>query len=391
MVEIESLYSDFLNEREEQSLKRQLIRVEQADSCSITVKGRNYNNFSSNDYLGLSRHPKLIRGAQDWAQKYGAGTGASRLVTGNIKPFNKLEDKIAQFKETESALIMVSGYQANVSIIPALLDQKVLKQKPIVFSDKLNHASMHAGCAAASVTQTRYRHNDMDHLKELLEKHKDNLAPKFILTESIFSMDGDVAPLDDIKKLAAEYNCFTIIDEAHATGVFGDNGQGLAKGFDVVIGTFSKAMGSFGAYVACSKKIKEYLVNKCGGLIYATALPPAILGSIDTALNLVPTMHDERHKLHGMSEYVRQKCKKMGFDTAASTTQIIPIIVGDSESSLSFSNHLKENNIWINAIRTPTVPKNEARLRIVLSSAHTADQIDHLLHAMSQFKFSKAA
>jgi len=332
----------------------------------------------------------LIERAQEWAEKYGAGSAASRLVTGNLDIFKQLEDKVAQFKGKEAALIMVSGFQANASVLPALFDKKVLGTSPLVFSDKLNHASMHLGCAAAGVSQIRYRHNDMTHLEDLLKKHKDSDAPQFILTESVFSMDGDIAPLDEINSLAKKYNCFVIVDEAHATGVLGSWGQGLAKKADLVIGTFSKAFGAFGAYIACSQTMKEYLVNKCSGLIYATALPPSVLGSIDAAIDLVPKMNDARMHLQNMAKKFRQEMNDIGFDCQKSETQIVPVIIGDPQNALSLSSSLKQNGLWVNAIRPPTVPSQSSRLRFAFSSLHTENHLEELVDVMKSFSLKKA-
>jgi 8-amino-7-oxononanoate synthase len=379
MNKIESLYEEFLQKRQNQGLKRDLIDITRPNFREIHVNGQNYLNFSSNDYLGLSQHPDLIARAQDWAKKYGAGSAASRLVTGNLDIFTKIEDKIATFKNREAALIMVSGFQANVSILPALFDKESLGQTPLVFSDKLNHASMHLGCKAANILQIRYRHNDMNHLKELLEKHGDNQQSKFILTESVFSMDGDIAPLDEIDTLAKQHNCFVIVDEAHATGVLGERGKGLADKADLVIGTFSKAFGAFGAYVACSKNLKEYLVNKCGGIIYATALPPSVLGSIDAALDLIPNMDSERAHLQNIAQNFRNELSDLGYECGDSKTQIVPLMIGDANEAIDLGNELKSQNIWATAIRPPTVPNNTARLRFAFSSLHTQEDIEKLI------------
>jgi 8-amino-7-oxononanoate synthase len=309
-------------------------------------------------------------------------------VTGNLPPFITLENKIAAFKKKEAALVMVSGFQTNVSVLPALFDKKILGAAPLVFADKLNHASMHVGCNAAGVSQIRYQHNDMDHLEMLLEKYKNDSAPKFILTESVFSMDGDIAPLDRIDMLAKKHNCFTVIDEAHATGVLGKNGSGLAHKADLVIGTFSKAFGAFGAYVACSQTLKDYLVNKCSGLIYATALPPSTLGAIDASLDLVPTMEKERRHLQKIAQKVRDEVKNLGLDCGDSQTQIVPIVIGDSKKTMQFSEQLKENNIWGTAIRPPTVPLNSARIRFAFSAAHTDDDIDFLIENLKKLKIN---
>ena len=308
MQDIEAYYKEFIEGQAERRLRRELTDIQFRDGRMLSVGGQDYINFSSNDYLGLSRHPLLVERAQEWTQKYGAGCGASRLVTGNLEIFSTLEEKLAKFKGREAAIIMASGFQANASVLPALFDKKILGADPLVFADKLNHASMHLGCAAANVKQIRYRHNDMAHLEELLEHHAQDSRPKFILSESVFSMDGDTAPLDNIHTLAKKYNAFTIIDEAHSTGIMGDHGQGIAHQADVVIGTFSKAFGAFGAYIACSQNIKDYLVNKCAGLIYATALPPQVLGAIDAALEVIPDMNEERARSQKcLITYVRQQ------------------------------------------------------------------------------------
>lgn len=231
----------------------------------------------------------------------------------------------------------------------------------------------------------------MKHLEELLENYKNSDQPKFILTESVFSMDGDIAPLAEIYALAKTYNCFTIIDEAHATGILGDHGQGLAQGADLIIGTFSKAFGSFGAYVACTKTLKEYLINKCSGLIYATALPPPILGSINAALDLIPSMNAERAQAQNLANNFRTDMQALGFDTGSSATHIVPIIIGSSESALALSDYLKENNIWATAIRPPTVPQNSARVRFTFTAAHTQNDLNHLIDTLKTTEIKKVA
>lgn len=382
MHKIERAFAAFLEERKKDSNFRELRPCTPLDAHKISVDGTSYINFSSNDYLGLSHHPAIMEAAQKAAEKYGAGSGASRLVTGNTNLFATIETKIAAFKNKEAGLVMVSGFQANASVLPALFDKKILGQEPIIFSDKLNHASMHLGCAAAGITQIRYAHNDMNHLETLLQKHADSDAPKFILSESVFSMDGDIAPLDDIAELADKHGCFTVIDEAHATGVLGERGSGLAHKTDMVIGTFSKAFGSFGAYVACSQTMKDYLINKCAGLIYATALPPTVLGSIHAALDMIPSMDTERAHLHSMAATLRNELQALGYDTGESQTQIVPVVIGKSGKTLDLSAQLKDAGIWATAIRPPTVPDGSARIRFALSAAHTEEDITALVNAL---------
>ena len=286
-------------------LKKQRLRkmqtVEHLRSARLVINDRSFVNFSSNDYLGLSDHAKVKQRSKQWIDKWGAGLCASRLLCANIEPFVAIEKKISRGKKTQSALILNSGFQANVSILSAILDRSVLGESPLVFCDRLNHASLHAGCAMANIHQIRYRHNDMNHLQDLLKKNRHKSKNAFIITESVFSMDGDVVDLRSLVQIGKKYNAKIYLDEAHATGVFGQKGFGFSTAFshqiDFCVGTFGKAFGSFGAYIACSKEVREYLINRCGGLIYATALPPGILGSIDAALDLIPLLNDRRAKL----------------------------------------------------------------------------------------------
>lgn len=335
-------------------------------------------NFSGNDYLGLSRHPELIRRAADFALRYGAGAGASRLVTGNLPPFAGIEARLAAAKGTEAALVFVSGVQANLTILPALLDRQTLGAEPLVYADRLNHASLIQGCIAAGVRQHRFRHNDLNHLEELLARDAALSRPRFIVTESVFSMDGDRTDIPALAALADHYGAFLYIDEAHATGVLGENGFGLAHALPqaLVMGTFSKGLGGFGAYAAGSGVLRDYLVNRCGGLIYATALPPAVLGAMDAALDLVPALDGQRAHLAGLGERLRGRLRASGLDTGASTTQIVPLILGAEEKALAFSARLRAEGFLAVAIRPPTVPAGTARLRIALSALHDTPMID---------------
>lgn len=376
MPQIERAYQNFIEARMQRHQRRQLVEILRPDARRIEVGGKCFINFSGNDYLGLSMHPDLKKRAAAWAQIYGAGCGASRLVIGNVEVFAALEEKLAAFKQKESALIMVSGFQANASVLPALFDRQVLGAEPLVFADRLNHASLHLGCAAAGVRQIRFQHNDMDHLEHLLQQHADPTRPKFILTESVFSMDGDLAPMQTLSQLAQAYECFLICDDAHATGVLGARGRGLSDQADMVIGTFSKAMGSFGAYVACSAVLKDYLINRCAGLIYATALPPAVLGSIDAALDLVPTLDAER-------AHVQVLAQAFGQGVGAQVhSQIVPVHIGADADALAVALTLKDAGFWVTAIRPPTVPRGTARLRVTFSAAHRMEDVLHLAKAL---------
>jgi 8-amino-7-oxononanoate synthase len=382
MVGSESRYQAFLDALGQDRLRRELITVAARDARTLKVGGRTYLNLASNDYLALRFHEALIARACEWAKTHGTGSGASRLVTGNLDLFAPIEAKVAQLKQKPAGLVMASGFQANAAVLQALLDRTVLGAEPLVFADRLNHASMHFGCKAAAVRQLRYRHGDAGHLAELLTQYQSDSRPKFILTESVFSMDGDVAPLPDIVALAHAHDAALIVDDAHATGVLGQGGRGLSDGADIVIGTFSKALGGFGAYVACSANVRDYLINRCSGLIYSTALPPPVLGAIDAALDLVPGMDHERARVADLAAGFRESAQSRGYDTGASTTQIVPVIVGSAQAALTLSAKLRDAGFWATAIRPPTVPQDTARVRLALTAAHTEADIDRLIEAL---------
>jgi len=379
----ESRYQAFLEKLSRDHLRRDLTEVAARHARILKVGGRRYVNLASNDYLGLRFHKALIERACAWAREFGTGSGASRLVTGNLELFAGIERKVAALKNKPAALLMASGFQANAGVLKALFDKTVLGADPLVFSDRLNHASMHFGCQAAGVSQVRYRHLDAARLAELLERHAADPRPKFILTESVFSMDGDIAPIPEIATLAREHGAMLVVDDAHATGILGEGGRGLSDGADLVIGTFSKALGSFGAYVACSETVRDYLVNRCGALIYSTALPPPVLGAIDAALDLLPTLNAERKRVAGLSAHFRSKAQGLGYDTAGSSTQIVPVVAGTADAALQLSASWREAGFWATAIRPPTVPQGTSRVRCVFTAAHTPEDVDGLLEALA--------
>jgi 8-amino-7-oxononanoate synthase len=339
----------------------------------------------------LRFHPLLLNRAEAWTERYGVGSGASRLVTGNLGLFAGIEAKVAALKQKQAALVMASGFQANASVLQALFDRSVLGAEPLVFSDRLNHASIHFGCAASGGREIRYRHCDATHLGSLLSQYQRDTRPKFILTESVFSMDGDAAPLSEIARLGREHDALLIVDDAHATGILGAGGRGLSEDADVVVGTFSKALGSFGAYVACSPILRDYLINRCAGLIYSTALPPPVLGAIDAALDLVPELDGERAHVAALAQRFRLGATTLGFDTGASTTQIVPLIAGSSHAALSLSKRLRDAGYFATAIRPPTVPAGTARLRLAFTAAHGTDDVEGLLNALDDRSLPRSA
>ncbi|MBF0272745.1 MAG: 8-amino-7-oxononanoate synthase [Magnetococcales bacterium] len=353
----------------------------------ILKQGRALINFSSNNYLGLANHPALIARSREWTAQWGCGATASRLVCGNLEPFERVEAKLAAGKGSGAALVFNAGFQANATVLPALLDARVLGGAPEVYCDRLNHASLHHGCHAAGVHQIRYRHNDLNHLESLLKSRAHRPGIRFIVTESLFSMDGDPADLDGLIQLKERFGAFLYLDEAHATGVFGPDGFGLAAtrpgAVDLILGTFSKGLGGFGAYVACAAEIRDFLIHHCAGLIYSTALPPGVLGAMDAALELLPTLQASRQRLLDNAHTLRQRLNDLGLNTGASRSQIIPVILGDSATALQTSRRLEdEHAILAMAIRPPTVPAGTARLRLSLSAAHRLEDLERLIQAL---------
>lgn len=375
---------DKLGDRLSLNLYRRLKTVRPLSGMEMEVDGRRMLNFCSNDYLGLSRHPLLEQMAIEYLQKYGSGSTASRLVCGNYDCFEMVEKRIAELTENESALILNSGFQANVSLLPALADRDTL-----ILSDRMNHNSIIQGSLLSRCHVKRFRHNDMNHLEELLRENRDNGVSRIlIVTESVFSMDGDQSDIDTLVRLKEQYDSFLIIDEAHGTGVLGKKGMGptCGKDVDMIMGTMGKAWGSFGAYVACSAKMREYLINFCYGLIYSTALPPSVIGSMDAALQLIPTMDKERRDLFRKAALFRSSLNELGYDTGKSTTQIIPVIIGDERDTLELSKWLEDNDILAMTFRYPTVASGESRIRLSLSALHTQEHLEMVVDLFRRWR-----
>lgn len=364
---------------------RRVLRPGTRSAGQVVRDGRTLLDVSSNDYLGLAHHPLLAERSADWGARHGTGAGASRLVTGTLDLHERVEGRLAAFKQTEAALLFASGWQANAAVLPALLKAAHIGTAPLVFTDRLIHASLHHGIQASGLRQIRYRHNDLDQLDALLARHADMPGQRFIVTESVFSMDGDRADIGRLRSIAGHHGAFLYIDEAHATGVLGPRGAGLsvqAGGVDLVMGTFSKAFGSFGAYVAGSRVLCDFLVNSCSGFIHTTSLPPPVLGAIDAALDLLPGMEGERRHLHASADRLRAALRTRSIDTAGSTTQIVPVLVGDASAALDLAAALQRSGVLGTAIRPPTVPPNTSRIRLALSAAHDDEAVDRIIAAL---------
>lgn len=352
--------------------------------------GRALINFASNDYLGLSQHPALKLAALDYAERFGSGATASRLISGNHPAVSDIEIKLAKAKHQETALLLSSGYQTNLTVLAALADKAALKTDVVIIADKLVHNSALVGAQLSGAKLVRFAHNDMDHLARTLVREAAANTHMIIVTESVFGMDGDIADLATIGALARRYDALVYVDEAHATGVMGQNGFGLAADHadmvDIAMGTFGKALGSFGSYIACAADLRDYLVQRCAGLIYSTAMPPAVLGSIGAALGLIPALAAERDALARMAAHVRTTLVGQGWDCGASASQIIPVIVGAEETALRLASALNDAGFWVPAIRPPTVPAGMSRLRLSLSAAHAREDIDRFLSVMADLR-----
>lgn len=349
-----------------------------------------YIDFSTNDYLGLSNSPELIKAAVEVARQLGTGATGSRLLSGNSALITQLESQIARDKKTEGALIFNSGFQANSAVLSSLLDAKVMGQKPLVFFDRLNHASLYQGVFASDAKLFRYAHCDVTHLGELLHKYRHISGPRFIVTETIFGMDGDIAPLKAIIELCEQYNAFLYLDEAHATGMIGERGYGLSTQFDlskiphVIMGTFSKALGCSGAYIATAHTLKTYLINHCAGFIYSTAPSPMLIGAMQKAWSLVATKDETRQKIFLLSADLRNQLKACGWETGQSVTNIVPIILKNENTVMQMQKKLFQQNIKVSAVRPPTVPPKGSRLRIAVTVHHQNEQIDKLLDILGR-------
>ncbi len=375
---MEEFYADLeqeLAKLREDSLFRELKSVTGALNEWVEIKGKRLLNLSSNNYLGIAGHPLLKAAAIQAVQQLGCGATSARLIVGNYELYDQVEKDLAQFKDTEAALIFNSGYSANLGIIPALVGRG-----DIIISDKINHASIIDGIRLSGTKFWRYKHTDMVDLERCLIK-AEGFRRKLIITDSVFSMDGDLAPLPEIVKLKEKYGAVLMIDEAHGSGIFGKNGRGLAEFYkvtdrvEITMGTLGKAFGCSGAYVAGRKVLIDYLRNKARSFIFTTGLPPSVLASVQAALQVVQKEHWRREEVLSKAAWVRSDLTEAGFKLLNSQSQIIPILVGDNAATLQFSSRLFDVNILAMAVRPPTVPLNAARLRLTVMATHSNEDL----------------
>lgn len=371
-----------LSQIHDKQLFRLLTELETGQSPEVTIDGKRFILLGSNSYLGLSVDPKVIQSAKIALEKYGTGSGGSRLVSGSFDLHRQLEEKLAEFKNTEAAILFSSGYLANIGTISALVGSD-----DIIYSDELNHASIIDGSRLSRSIVNIYRHLDLNHLEDLLESDKDKKCKKLIVTDTVFSMDGDLVQLPDLVNLAEKYGCMLMIDEAHATGVLGKRGSGATEHFGVedrvpvVMGTLSKAVGSLGGYIAGSKELIDFIRNRVRSYIFDTSLPPASLAASITAINIIENEPERRDHLWNMVNKFKSGIQDTGLNMLPSHSAIIPVLIGDAEPALNFARILRENGVFTPAVRPPSVPHGMCRIRVTIMAKHTQDHIDQALEA----------
>ena len=367
-----------LSQQKEQARYRQRFCLTNLAGQNIQVDGKNYINFSSNDYLGLNQHPKIAQAFQNGLDEFGLCSTGSNLITGYHKAHQALEDEICQWLKQESCLLFTSGFSANQGFF-----QAVAKPQVNFFLDKLSHASLIDGAVNSKATTRRFLHNDMTQLENFLIKN--TASDNIIVSEGVFSMDGDQAPIKDLSVLAKKYQSWLYLDDAHSIGVVGKNGEGSSSvaNIDVVMATFGKAIATSGAFIACSKSLKEYLLNFCRHYIYTTAMSPAIAQATLTSIKIIQQEHWRREKIQALSELFIQLID-CDVDILPTDSSIHALVIGDEEKAINVAKKVKEQGFWLTAIRPPTVPNGSSRLRVTICANHKDNDIKELAKALNK-------
>ena len=365
-------------------------RTEKNSLDKIVVKGKSMINLSSNDYLGLSKDKKLISSSIKWTSQYGTSLSSSRLISGNLEKIQIIEKTISKFTLSEKTLIFGGGFLLNSTLIPTLVNNNVGQRNEIlIFSDKYNHSSINYGCYLTRQKVLRYKHLDLNHLEYLLKKSSKKI-PKIIISETLFSMDGDIIDISNLRFIAQKFNAMLYLDEAHSMGIFGKNGFGLSSNDkyskEVVVGTFGKSFGSYGAFVSSDSEIYKKIINSCSGLIYSTALPPGNYAAISEAVKKMPELGNLRKKLLENSKFLRNELNKINISTGNSNSHIIPIILGDEKKCYKLQNYLHKKNFFVKVIKSPTVAKKSERIRISLTATLKKKTLIDFLNIIKEFK-----
>lgn len=374
-----------LNELKEQGVYRKLTVLGSASGPRCIINGKEVVNLSSNNYLGFANHPRLKKAAIKAIEEWGVGAGAVRTIIGNMSIHEMLEEKIAKFKHVEAVLTFQSGFTANAGCIPAVTDKG-----DVIITDELNHASIIDGCRLSKADVVRYKHSDMADLERVILEVKDKYKVKMIITDGVFSMDGDIAKLPEIVELAEKYGCITYVDDAHSSGVLGSNGQGSAHHFglsdrvDIQIGTLSKAIGVVGGYVAGRRNLIEWLNHRGRPFLFSTALPPAVVMACAEAIDILSESTELTDKMWENARYLKDGLNKLGFNTGHSETPITPVIAGEDKTAIELSKRLFEEGVFAQSIVFPTVARGAARVRTIVTAAHTKKDLDDALAAFAK-------
>ena len=348
----------------------------------ITLNGKEVVNLSSNNYLGLSYHPRVIEASKKGLEKYGVGAGSVRTIVGNQDLLEELETLLAEFKEEEAVVCFQSGLNCNIGTIQAITDKGDL-----IISDQLNHASIIDGVRLSKADKAVYKHNDMEDLEKILKERRNHYNNVLIITDGVFSMDGDLAPLKEIVALAKKYDALTYVDDAHGSGVLGRSGRGTVDHFglhgeiDFIVGTLSKAIGVVGGYVATKKNVKEWLLHRARPLLFSTALPPAATAATIESVKMLMESEEYTEKLWDNARYFKKALKELGFDIGKSETPITPVMIGAESKTMAFSKALLEEGVFVSGIVFPTVAKGKGRCRVMLSASHTKNDLDKAIEA----------
>ncbi len=374
-----------LNELKEQGVYRTLPINYGPCTNVINLNGKEVINLSSNNYLGLANHPRVKKASQDAIEKYGVGAGSVRTIVGNQDLLEILEDLLAEFKHEEAVMCFQSGLNCNIGTIQAITDKGDL-----IISDALNHASIIDGVRLSKADRAVYKHNDMEDLERILKEKRHDYNNVLIITDGVFSMDGDLAPLPEIVKLAKTYKALTYVDDAHGSGVLGKSGRGTVDHFklhgeiDFIVGTLSKAIGVVGGYVATKKNVKEWLLHRARPLLFSTALPPAATAATIESVKILMETESYTEKLWENANYFKQALKALGFDIGISETPITPVMIGEEAKTMAFSKALLEEGVFVSGIVFPTVAKGKGRCRVMISASHTKEDLDKAIAAFER-------
>lgn len=356
---------------------RELPVLETASQAEVILNGKKVINLSSNNYLGFANHPRLKKAAIEAVEKYGAGTGAVRTIIGNMDIHENLEALLAKFKKDEAAFLYQSAFNCNAGTI-----QAVTEAGDIIISDELNHASIIDGCRLSKASKGVYKHSDMDSLEAVLKDARDKYKNILIITDGVFSMDGDIAKLPEIVSLAEKYEALTYVDDSHGSGVLGESGRGTIDHFglhgrvDFSMGCLSKGIGVMGGYVSGSKAMYDWLSHRARPVLFSTSLPPAVIGAVTEAITMLMESTEYTDRLWDNAKYWKSKIGSLGFNTGHSETPITPVIIGDEAKTMEFSRKLLENGVFVSGIVFPTVPRGTGRVRCMVTAEHTKEQLD---------------